>query len=488
MTGRSVYWHDGMFFWPQHMQTEERFLFQSMAHGQHWNVHHNWGIRSVSIILEELTTYRFVVDLLQMRLRDGTLIDVPENGQLSALDLQPAFSKSSAVTIFLALPKLKFGSKNVLDNSANEQAATPEDSEEAPALARYRVSQFECEDENAQDNAQDIRTRWLNLTLLTSEDPHDGFDVLPIARVMRGAEKDAVPQLDISYIPPVLTCDAWKPLMAEILQACYDRIGAKVESLAAEVVTRGISFDTYHKGAPKRFNQLHILNEASAVLHNVAFVEGVHPLTAYIELCRIVGKLSIFGPTREVPDLPRYDHDDLGGCFYRVMQYLEALLSEVAEAGYEERPFRGEQLRMQVELKPEWLQPIWSMFVGVRTSLDTTECVRMLTEARQLDMKIGSSIRVDDIFDRGREGLRFTHTTRLPQALPAEPGLIYFQIARESQQEEWNNVEKSLTLAIRMNQRNIVGDIQGQRALTIETGGKTTTMEFTLFLVAEEAS
>jgi type VI secretion system protein ImpJ len=66
------------------------------------------------------------------------------------------------------------------------------------------------------------------------------------------------------------------------------------------------------------------------------------------------------------------------------------------------------------------------------------------------------------------------------------PGLVYFQVGRESQLEEWQNVQKSLTLAIRLNESRIAGNISGQRILTIKTGGQTTTLQFTLYLVPRE--
>ena len=44
----------------------------------------------------------------------------------------------------------------------------------------------------------------------------------------------------------------------------------------------------------------------------LAFSRGIHPHTAYFELVKIVGQLSIFDPSRRPPEIPRYDHDDLG--------------------------------------------------------------------------------------------------------------------------------------------------------------------------------
>ena len=45
------------------------------------------------------------------------------------------------------------------------------------------------------------------------------------------------------------------------------------------------------------------------------------------------------------------------------------------------------------------------------------------------------------------------------------------------------NVQKSLTLAIRLNENLIVGNIQGQRVLSIRTGQRSTTLQFTLYVV-----
>jgi type VI secretion system protein ImpJ len=126
------------------------------------------------------------------------------------------------------------------------------------------------------------------------------------------------------------------------------------------------------------------------------------------------------------------------------------------------------------------------MYVGVQSPLKPEDCIRLLTKAGQLDMKIGSAGRVDEIFDRGSAGLKFTPSPAPPRALPSLVDLVYFQVSRESQQVEWQHVQKSLTLAIRLNPQRILGTIQGQRALTIKTSGQPTTMQFTLYLAPRE--
>src|SRR5437763_15290183 len=136
---------------------------------------------------------------------------------------------------------------------------------------------------------------------------------------------------------------------------------------------------------------------------------------------------------------------------------------------------------MQVARDAAWMEANWQLFVGVKSPLPVEESVRMLTTG-QLDMKIGSAGEVDKIFERGAAGLRFTYTATPPRALPSMQGLAYFQVNRDS--SEWQNVRNSLTLAIRLKESLIVGNIQGQRVLTIKTAaGPTTTMEFTLYVI-----
>src|SRR5262249_43822056 len=139
--------------------------------------------------------------------------------------------------------------------------------------------------------------RLLNLKLLLSGDDQTGYEVLPLARVEKSPRAEAAPQVDVTYIPPVLACDAWPPLGDGILQAIYDRVGKKIEVLAAQVTSRGITFDSHGPGDPMLFAQLRELNEAYAVLGVLGFAQGVHPLTAYVELCRLVGQLAVFAPT-----------------------------------------------------------------------------------------------------------------------------------------------------------------------------------------------
>jgi type VI secretion system protein ImpJ len=474
MAVQPVHWHEGMFLRPHHFQAAQRHT-QYLTHlGEKWDHYYNWGLCSADIDLDALANHRLVIHALKARLRDGSLVSIPEEGTLPMVDLKAAFEGKTNPTVYLAVPVANLKKANVSTNGPVNGA-------------RFRLDVQDLEDENTGFNPQPIQVRLLNLKLLLETEDRAGYEVLPICRVQKSARAEATPELEVTYIPPVLACEAWQPLRTGILQQIHDRIGQRIQLLAELVVSRGITFDSQAQGDPQIFAQLRALNEAYALLGTMFYAQGVHPLAAYLELCRLVGQLSIFGASRRPPDLPNYDHDDLGGCFYRVKQYIDALFEDAPQPGYKERPFVGAALRMQVSIEPSWMESINQMFVGVKTTLPAEECLYLLTKHGQLDIKIGSSDSVDEIYARGMAGLRFAHSPRPPRALPSMPGLIYFQVDRESERDEWQNVQKSLTLAIRLNAHRIAGDIQGQRVLTLKTNhNQTTALQFSLYVVPEE--
>ena len=471
MSHPAVHWHEGMFLRPHHFMAAQRHLEDQAQRSEKFDLCYNWGLRSIEIDQDALANSRFVVRSLSARLRDGTLVVIPDDGVLPPFDLKGVLTGSTAEVIaYLAVPVVASGRANVSEAGAADGV-------------RFLVDTQRLNDENTGVNPQPVKVRRLNLKIMLSTQDHSGFELIPLARLTRSTRAEALPELDESYIPPVIACDAWKVLEAGILQTVYDRIGQKIDLLATQVVTRNIGFDSHAQGDPLVFAQLRELNETYARLGVIAFAEGVHPFLAYLELAQVVGRLAIFGATKRSPAIPRYDHDDLGGGFFRLKQHIDALLDIFVEPDYKERPFIGAGLRMQVTLEPAWLESVWQIYIGVQSALEPDECVRLLTKPGQLDMKVGSSERVDTIFRMGLAGLQFDHSQNPPRALPTPPGLIYFQVRRESQLAEWQNVHKSLTLAIRLNENLITGNIQGQRVLSIRTGTRNTTLQFTLYVV-----
>src|SRR5207302_10553851 len=110
-----------------------------------------------------------------------------------------------------AVPALRAGRANV---------------EEMPTVngPRYWVETLENDDENTGSDDQPIQVRRVRARLLLSHQDHTGYEVLPLAKIERGAKAGAPPQLVTSYVPPLLVLDAWADLWRDV-QSVYHQIG-----------------------------------------------------------------------------------------------------------------------------------------------------------------------------------------------------------------------------------------------------------------------
>lgn len=313
MTGQAIHWYEGMYLRPQHFQATQRHLVELAARGDQWNLHYNWGLRAIEL---EVTAHRLAIRRLQARLADGTLVAVPEDGFLPEVKLKGALRHARSVIVYLAVPRLQPARVNINPITS-------------PNGARYLVDTQHLEDENTGLNPAPVEVRRLNLKLVLSREEEGHYEILPVARLKRADRFEAESQVDETFIPPLLACDAWPPLHADILESLCQRLVQKLDLLAARLLAENITFDSQGPGDRQRLELLRVLNESYAPLSLLVHAEGTHPLAIYTELCRLVSRLAIFRVPRRVPEVPKYDHDDLGACFARIRQEIDAGLESI---------------------------------------------------------------------------------------------------------------------------------------------------------------
>ncbi len=474
MRNLAVHWYEGLFLRPQHFQAGDRFWSETLQTSGQWDNHYNYGLRRVEISHEAIGNYQFQVNSCHARLMDGTLVALDPGQGLDRLDLKEAFAKETTVRVFLAVPKLSMGRANV-------------GTLQSPGKCRYVEERRSVQDESEGGNDQELEFRSLNVRLMLSTQELEGYEVLPIAQVQRVGQQEAAPTLDVGYIPPLLAVDAWPPLGRDVVRAIYDRVGKKIEVLSEQVINRGITLGSQEPGDLDRLLMLSELNVAYATLGVMAFAEGIHPLRAYVELCRLVGRLAIFGPQRRTPEVPRYDHDDLAGIFYWVREQIELLLDSIRDYEYEQRFFIGEGKGMRVTLESKWFQADWQWFVGVaRGGLNEKECLALLSPGG-LDWKLGSARQVDALFQYGAAGLHLTPLPQAPRALPPRGDWSYYEVSR--QDAAWKDVLETQTLAMRLKDTLIANraNLQGERKLVVVLGDRQAALQFALFAVPKRA-
>ncbi len=484
MKNLPVQWSEGMFLRPHHMQAADRYWSEWLEISNQWDHPYNYGLQRIELSLEAIANYQVELTRCHARLRDGTLITIapgeePDRVDLeegidkvasTAAGLEQAFLKEPTVRVYLAIPKLRLGRANVSAEGQGSQS-------------RYIEAKRGIPDEVSGGNDQEISLRELNTRILLSTDDLNGYETIPIAQIKRAGDKEATPQLDDDYIPPVVAIEAWPPLATDYVRAIYDIINQKLRVLAEQVMSRGITLTSQEPGDMDRVIMLTMLNEAWATLRCMAFSRGLHPFVVYTELCRIVGKLAIFAEDRRCPEVPTYDHDDLARIFKWVKQQISILIHRIQDYAYDREDFYGVENRMQVRLKEKWLGPEWSWYVGINYGSSTEEQCRRLLSPNQLDWKMGSADKVEEIYRLRKAGLVLDFQPTPPRALPVRGRWLFYQVGRSG--ERWKEVVASHTLAMRFSDtlvRNLA-ELPGQTKLVVQEKGKPqeTTLEFALF-------
>ncbi|MEO1618276.1 MAG: type VI secretion system baseplate subunit TssK [Planctomycetota bacterium] len=481
MHNESVAWLEGMFLRPHHMQAAERNIDENARQQVALDHGYSYGIRQISFSREAIANGQFELSECHARLRDGTVIwiddsqqpdrvDLGQAGAGAKRDLRAAFDQMESIDVYLAVPKLRLGRPNTEIERGGQH--------------RFVSLASQVPDENGGGNEQEISMRSLNVQLRLGTDNLAGYETLPIARIKRSGAAEAAPELDQDFIPPVLGCDAWPELARDYVRAVYDIIGQKIEVLSSQVITRGIMQGAPEAGDMNRLLMLMALNTGFASLRSLSFAQGVHPHTAYTELCRIVGSLSIFRTDRRPGDIPLYDHDDLARIFRWVREEIRSLITEVQEYKFERRDFVGAGRGQEVALDQKWMGRGWEWYIGVQyEDITATQCRDYLVPGR-LDWKLGRSEKVDFMFRYRQEGLRITET-KAPRALPQGDNWLFYSVNKSGPAWEELRNDDSPMLGVRFKEDLIsnLESLQGKKELQINVEGIQGTLRLSLFAV-----
>ncbi len=440
---REPHWAEGMLLLPQHLQAAHRF-WDTML-GAAWDTSNpfSWGFDELVLSDAQIRNGIVGVERCRARTPQGTWVCVPENTHIAPRPLGDALTRSpDGLTVYLAIPKLH----EIRPNAAYE----------APADGRpmrFCVEPLELRDENTGDNAQQIDIHVLSARLLFGDESRaPGFELLPVVRVLLSGEEGGIPRRDETFVPPLLRVGAW-PELQRMVAAVVHEASARNRELAAEAKSHEMSFRSGIEEHTERLLMIHVLNQSLGYLRQMVAVAETRPFTAYVELCRLAGQLSVFNPDRDVnpdrsvKDYALYDHAELGKNFSLLCKHIHELLRAfsiglVKWRDFEARP-RGEGL--QVALEDDWLTGRRDMYVGVHCStMDDTELDGVL---KGMNWKIAALEEVDMLFQAGLLALELRPVRGATGILPASPDIKYYRIMHDP--ERWPKVEAGKVLAIR---------------------------------------
>lgn len=460
---------------PHHFQSAELNQQDWLATSGSWLNQYAYGLRTLDLNYAALENFEVRIPRLEARLKDGTLVSVPDNGTLETLDVRAVFEGHQQIYVFLRLP-------NIVPGRPNAQVLNGHRSE----VVRYLTTRETREELNAGSNSREIETQQLNVQLSaqpTLEEP-GGFESLPLFRLRRSLQPGAVPELDTQFIPPLLAAHAFPALQQNLLLAICSQLGSFIKTQAQSLKTLGGWQESTQPQVQRSILQLHTVNSVYPLLVQLFQSRGLHPFKAYTELCRTVGQLSIFRADWEPPTLPGYDHDNLYHVFNTVKLEIESIFQSNGVSSQVLRfPFVRKTNCLEVAIEQEWLEDGHEFFIGIQSDLSDADLERLFEE-KHLDWKLGSSHAIDQIYLNGESGLGIRRVER-QSLLPTLKSTTYFRV--ENSGPYWQQLATSRALAIKVNDRFLQEGASHDRTITVtDEAGNLNSLGFDLFVLNHE--
>lgn len=424
-----VNWSEGMFLRPHHMQQASLYTKNLLSEEMAVARPYAWGLHHLEVSDAELESEILSIRSCNLRLKDGTRIVAPDNAEFEPRDFKAELDAAGgSLDVYVALP-LK------MDREPNT-IMLHED--EPPHARRFQATLANNVDENTGDNEQPVEVRKLSPYILFEGEDLAGFELMKILKISRSGFDDNKPSISTEYVPPLLSMEAWMPLYNEV-RDIYNMLFAKNRSLAAQIAGRKIAFGSEGAGGAEAMLKLNITNRYVGFLHQFTGTPRLHPFDVYAELCRFAGDLAIFDRTRQIPDLPLYDHDDIGRCYSELLAILDRFINNLLPTTFVRRRFEPVADRLEVAIDDPWIEPGVDFYLGIESDADIE-----IIDREHSYLKMATPEDLDRLVNRRLPGLMGRRVHRVPIGMPDRPNIHYFRIRRDG--EYWGGVQDTKIL------------------------------------------
>lgn len=408
-----VVWKEGLSLLPQHFQVQEDFFHHIMAESVRTHIPDYWGFEDYRIDVALLSSGKLRVISGKGYFKDGTPFDLSASGPPDAISLPPT---SRPTTIYLGL---------AIDATLHS-AQTGEGSHHA----RYKEEYHEVSDSfSAHPSTEKIPLKAQNCQLLTQKDDLSGFHAIPIAVAAFNSDSGAIVLRD-AFVPPVLNYKISgfiKNIVAEMLAALEKKGHALSQILSNDTLESRISWEEIF--------YLRSINKALAKLREFQQnPRSYHPNQVFLTLKETVADLAtICEPSRIVPHLAYYDHDDICDSFTSLVIKAREYLRKVIIQKVYRFPLEKENLGY------------WTCSISndiFFTEYDLYIEVQQKRESRQLSQNIDSLLRasnldeIDHLRRTNARGLALEYIPTPPLYLPAKALAKYFKISPSAEDKK----------------------------------------------------
>jgi len=400
-----------MFLRPHHFQQFELFLESREIARARAISQHAWGLLHLEIEEASLDNFTLDVRALQAILPDGTLVDVPGNATLPSRELADRMTETGRSL------EVRVGVRRREERIGQSAGAG-----DTMVQARYRPREAEVSDLETGEGSALVETLEYELRFFLGGEQTDGYETLPITRLLRSGNPAKPVIIDPAFSPPVMMLGA-SPVLSGKARSVAERLAVTLRAMkTAQAGQDAVQLTLYQA-----------LSSAMPVLRDMVEDGAVHPREVYRELARLAGTLLFrdeSGRTHE--EIPLYSHGDPAPVFETTRKLIEELSEPVIVRRWLRVPLEPREDLFSAPLPAEVRTPGARFFLEVKADVSSAKVRPMM-----LGAKISVPSRIQTLSGHALPGVMTEALPGPPPELPPGQTGSFFRL--KSEEDEWRS-------------------------------------------------
>jgi type VI secretion system protein ImpJ len=423
-----VIWKKGTLMSPQHLQTQDRFLENTLRFHLDALSYSPWGFRRLQLDQEALANGYVAITEAQGMFPDGLLFDIPDADPAPApKPLAECFDQDqNMLEVFLAIPHYRDRGLNVA-------------MQDAKGDPRYVAEVVTRRDDNTGLTERPIQVARKNFRILVEGESQQHFSALRLGRVVR---TDAgVYQYDPRMVPPLIDLSA-SEFLVSILRRLVEILAAKSSQLAGTRRQKNLSLADFGSADIANFWLLYTINSHFPLMQHMFETRRGHPESLWETMLSLAGSLTTFSSTIHPRDLPLYDHEALAECFADLDEKIRKLLDTVVPTNFISLPLTLVYPSIYAtSLADDRYMKNTRMYLAVRAETGEADVISKVPYL----IKVCSANHIQHLVQQALPGVSLTHTPKPPTAIPVKLNYQYFSVSQSG--VAWEAVVRSRNFA-----------------------------------------
>lgn len=423
-----VIWMKGTFLSPQYLQTQDRFIESTLEFYMDALSFAPWGFKRLQINQDALDAGSFAITDAAGIFPDGLIFDIPDSDpppspKLLVDSFEP---DQKTLDVFLAIPDYRDRGLNV-------------SIEQKKADTRFLAEVAMLRDENSGLTEKPVQVARKNFRFLVEGDSQQHSSVLRVARIIK--TEAGTLELDPAFVPPLLDITA-SDFLVMVARRLVEILAAKSTTLSGNRRQKNLSLADFGTSDIANFWLLYTINSHFPLMQHIFETRRGHPEKLYSTMLSLGGCLTTFSTQIHPRDLPKYDHDNLFGCFNDLDEKIRFLLETVVPSNFISLPLKllspsiyGTSLADDKYLRNT------RMYLAVQSDMNEADLINKTPYL----IKLCSANHIEVLVKQALPGVPLTHTPKPPSAIPVKVNYQYFSLSQSG--GAWEAIVRARNLA-----------------------------------------